>query len=103
MLLELRDGTLNPGLPNHPNNGDGSKPACSLSPTRWPRASLAPRRWLRALLDPQTRRALGLIHGAPAEAWTVEGPAIRVAMSRSAFAARFSALVGEPPLTYLTR
>jgi AraC-like DNA-binding protein len=26
-----------------------------------------------------------------------------VAMSRSPFAARFTALVGEPPLTYLTR
>lgn len=59
--------------------------------------------WLRALLDPQIRQALGLIHGAPAESWTVEGLAARVAMSRSAFAARFSTLVGEPPLTYLTR
>ena len=33
----------------------------------------------------------------------MESLASRVAMSRSAFAARFAQLVGEPPLTYLTR
>src|SRR5262245_9461048 len=59
--------------------------------------------WLRALSDPQIGEALGLIHASPAEPWTVESLAARVAMSRSAFAARFSHLVGEPPLTYLTR
>ncbi|MPZ19980.1 MAG: helix-turn-helix domain-containing protein [Luteitalea sp.] len=59
--------------------------------------------WLRALLDPQISEALGLIHARPSDGWTVESLAARVAMSRSAFAARFSALVGEPPLTYLTR
>ncbi len=59
--------------------------------------------WLRALLDPQISQALALMHEHPADAWTVETLAAQVAMSRSAFAARFSSLVGEPPLTYLTR
>lgn len=61
------------------------------------------RGWLGALIDPQVGQALGLIHQSPAEPWTVDSLASRVAMSRSAFAARFSQLVGEPPLTYLTR
>ncbi len=59
--------------------------------------------WLRALVDPQIGEALGLIHQRPEEPWTVESLASRVALSRSAFAARFAHLVGEPPLTYLTR
>ncbi len=59
--------------------------------------------WLRALVDPQIGQALGAIHEQPANAWTVESLASSVGMSRSAFAARFSELVGEPPLTYLTR
>jgi len=59
--------------------------------------------WLRALVDPQIGRALALIHEQPDAPWTVQILAERVAMSRSAFSARFSDLVGEPPLTYLTR
>ncbi len=58
---------------------------------------------LRALADPYIGKALGLIHEQPAEPWTVEGLAAAVAMSRSGFAARFTALVGEPPLEYLAR
>jgi AraC-like DNA-binding protein len=59
--------------------------------------------WLRALVDPQIGRALSLIHEHPDSPWTVQQLAERVAMSRSAFSARFSDLVEEPPLTYLTR
>jgi len=61
------------------------------------------RGWLRALLDSQISEALAIIHKETAEPWTVESLASRVAMSRSAFAERFSTLVGVPPLTYLTR
>lgn len=61
------------------------------------------RGWLRALMDPQMSQALDAMHERPSEAWTVESLASRVAMSRSAFAARFAEVVGEPPLTYLTR
>ncbi|WNG41976.1 AraC family transcriptional regulator [Archangium violaceum] len=56
---------------------------------------------LRALADPAIGAALGLIHGRLSEAWTVESLAASVGLSRSGFAARFHALVGEPPLQYL--
>jgi AraC-like DNA-binding protein len=56
---------------------------------------------LRALAEPHIGAALGLMHGRPAEPWTVESLAAAVGMSRSGFAARFHALVGEPPLQYL--
>jgi len=59
--------------------------------------------WLAALRDPQMGRALALIHESPADGWTVGSLAARVGMSRAPFARRFSALVGEPPLSYLTR
>jgi len=59
--------------------------------------------WLGALRDPQIRRALSLIHERPQDQWTVELLAHAVAMSRAAFAKRFTDLVGEPPLAYVTR
>jgi AraC-like DNA-binding protein len=58
--------------------------------------------WLGALQDKQIGRALLLIHRNSAEAWTVAALAAEVGMSRSAFAARFSALVGEPVMHYVT-
>lgn len=61
------------------------------------------RGWLRALKDPQLATALRLIHEQPEKPWTVEALAQRVTMSRSAFAERFTRLVGEAPLGYLTR
>jgi len=66
-------------------------------------ASVGSRGWLGALRDPQIAAALSAMHRAPAEPWTVEWLASEVAMSRSGFAARFTALVGEAPLQYLTR
>ncbi len=59
--------------------------------------------WLGALRDPQIGRSLALIHADPARAWTVASLAREVAMSRSAFAARFTELVGEPAMQYVTR
>jgi AraC-like DNA-binding protein len=58
---------------------------------------------LRAVADPAIGAALRLMHARPREPWTVERLASAVAMSRSAFAARFTRLVGEPPLQYLAR
>jgi AraC-like DNA-binding protein len=58
---------------------------------------------LRALADRPIGTALAAIHDRPAEPWTVERLAARAALSRSGFAARFTALVGEPPLAYLAR
>jgi AraC-like DNA-binding protein len=59
--------------------------------------------WLGALQDRQIGRALALIHRDPARPWTVAALADELAMSRSAFAARFTELVREPAMQYLTR
>jgi AraC-like DNA-binding protein len=59
--------------------------------------------WLGALRDKQIGHAISLIHRDPARAWTVGSLASEVAMSRSAFAARFNALVGEAPMHYVAR
>lgn len=59
--------------------------------------------WLGALHDPQIGRALALVHRDPARDWTVASLAAQLPMSRSAFAARFTALVGEPAMQYVTR
>ncbi len=59
--------------------------------------------WLSALHDPQVGRALAMIHRDPAREWRVETLAAAVSMSRSAFAERFSRLVGEAPMQYVTR
>ena len=59
--------------------------------------------WLGALQDPQIGRAISLIHRDAARDWTVASLADELAMSRSAFAARFTALVGEPVMRYLAR
>jgi AraC-like DNA-binding protein len=58
---------------------------------------------LPALADPQIGRAMGLMHARLGDAWTVERLAESVGLSRSGFAARFTELVGEPPLQYLAR
>jgi AraC-like DNA-binding protein len=58
--------------------------------------------WLGALQDKTIGRALLLIHRNPAQAWTIASLAAEVGMSRSAFAARFSELVGEPVMHYVT-
>jgi AraC-like DNA-binding protein len=59
------------------------------------------RGWLAALRDPIVGRALGLLHSRHNEAWTAEGLARDVGLSRSAVADRFTALIGQPPMQYL--
>ncbi len=58
--------------------------------------------WLGALRDPAIGRAISLIHGDPANDWTVISLAREVGMSRSGFSARFSDLVGQSPKQYVT-
>jgi AraC-like DNA-binding protein len=58
---------------------------------------------LRALGDEQIGRALTLIHRHPDRPWTVDRLASAVALSRSAFAGRFTSLVGTAPAEYLGR
>jgi len=59
--------------------------------------------WLAGLQDEFIGRALSLLHERAAHAWTLEALADAVGLSRSAFADRFTRLVGEPPIQYLTR
>ena len=58
--------------------------------------------WLASLRDPAIGRALSLLHSHPARNWTTEDLADQVHLSRSAFAERFTALLGQPPMRYLT-
>ncbi|GAB2826194.1 AraC family transcriptional regulator [Actinocorallia aurea] len=58
--------------------------------------------WAAALADPVVSAALHALHDDPAHPWTVAELARRTGLSRAAFARRFTALVGRPPLTYLT-
>ncbi|WP_181780423.1 AraC family transcriptional regulator [Pseudonocardia pini] len=69
----------------------------------WLETDAARTGWLGALADPQIGRALALVHREPARDWSVAALATEVAMSRSAFAARFTELVGEPAMAYVTR
>ena len=59
--------------------------------------------WIGALRDDQIGAAIAAIHQQPGAPWTVASLAEVAAMSRSAFAARFAELVGEPAMTYVTR
>jgi AraC family transcriptional activator of mtrCDE len=59
--------------------------------------------WFSAVRSPQIARALASIHEAPERAWTLEELAQEAGLSRAAFARIFSASVGEPPHSYLTR
>ncbi|MEQ8268134.1 MAG: AraC family transcriptional regulator [Parvibaculum sp.] len=57
--------------------------------------------WLAGLRDPVIGRALALLHADLNRRWTTEDLATEIGLSRSAFAARFTELVGEPPMRYL--
>ncbi len=59
--------------------------------------------WLAGLRDPFVGKALSLLHGRPAHAWTIEELAKEVGQSRSVLAERFTELVGTPPMQYLAR
>lgn len=58
---------------------------------------------LCAIADPHLGGVLQAVHEQPAHGWTVAALAKKAGMSRSAFAARFTAIVGEPPLEYVAR
>ncbi|MFJ2555958.1 MULTISPECIES: cupin domain-containing protein [unclassified Streptomyces] len=62
-----------------------------------------PPAWYAAQRDPVVGDALRLLHAEPAAPWKISSLADRTGVSRSTLAKRFADLVGEPPLTYLTR
>jgi AraC-like DNA-binding protein len=57
--------------------------------------------WLAALRDKQVGRTLALIHRRPGQDWSVVELAREAGMSRSAFSARFTEMVGQPAMQYL--
>lgn len=86
MITRVADALLVQGIRRAIADGDGLE-----------------RGWLLGLRDPQIGRAIACVHREPERGWTVALLARRAGMSRSAFAARFHELVGEPPTRYLTR
>ncbi|MFF0477260.1 AraC family transcriptional regulator [Streptomyces sp. NPDC004284] len=58
--------------------------------------------WPAALGDPVTAVALRALHSDPAAPWTVDRLAAEAGVSRPTLARRFTALVGRPPMAYLT-
>lgn len=57
--------------------------------------------WYRAHSDPVVGPALRLLRADPAHPWTLPTPAARTGVSRANLARRFTALVGQPPMTFL--
>lgn len=58
--------------------------------------------FLAGLRDPAVGKALALMHSKVAHDWNAEDLADAVNLSRSAFADRFTTLMGQPPMRYLT-
>jgi AraC-like DNA-binding protein len=61
-----------------------------------------PPAWYRAHSDPLVGHALRLLQNDPGRAWTVASLAAETAVSRATLARRFTELVGEPPMKFLT-
>lgn len=59
-------------------------------------------KWINAIKDEKIGKALLEIHNRPQEPWTIESLGKEIGMSRTAFSNRFSEIVGEPVLSYLT-
>ncbi|WP_052424514.1 AraC family transcriptional regulator [Streptomyces fulvoviolaceus] len=58
--------------------------------------------WPAVLTDPVTTAALRALHADPAAPWTNDRLAAEAGVSRATLARRFTALVGRPPMAYLT-
>jgi AraC-like DNA-binding protein len=58
--------------------------------------------WYRAQADPLVGRAMAMLHHNPEQPWTVASLAAQLDVSRALLARRFSELVGEPPISFLT-
>nr|WP_176955299.1 AraC family transcriptional regulator [Sinosporangium album] len=59
--------------------------------------------WLAGIDDEPVRMVLDVIHTRPEQRWTLNTLAAHARVSRSGLAARFTAQIGTPPMTYLTR
>jgi AraC-like DNA-binding protein len=66
---------------------------------QWPEGRTG---WLAGARDPEVGKALALMHGRPAHAWTLADLARQSGISRSVLAERFRHFMDQPPMTYLT-
>lgn len=66
-------------------------------------AAEAERGWLGALRDEKIGHVLAIMHREPGRPWSVASLAKEAGMSRSAFCATFTELVGESAIHYPTR
>ncbi len=69
----------------------------------WAASQVTRMGWLGGLGEERIGRVLSAMHADPFQRWTVQSLAEIARMSRSIFAERFTAAVGEPPLRYLSR
>ncbi|MFI1969681.1 AraC family transcriptional regulator [Streptomyces cinnamoneus] len=67
------------------------------------RPEACPPSWYLALGDGVVGPVLRAMHASPARPWTLAALAAEAGVSRTTMAARFTELLGEPPLAYLTR
>lgn len=58
--------------------------------------------WYRGFSDPVVGPALEAVHTAPGRPWTVAALAAEAGVSRALLARRFSEVMSQPPLSYLT-
>lgn len=58
--------------------------------------------WTTAVRDQAVRAALLGIHSTPSRQWTVASLGELAGLSRAAFARRFTSMIGQPPMAYLT-
>jgi AraC-like DNA-binding protein len=65
-------------------------------------ATIDHRGWLAALGDTYLAPVLAAVHADLAQPWTLSRMAATARLSRTAFAARFTDRVGEPPMRYVT-
>ncbi len=61
-----------------------------------------PEGWVRGIADPIVGAALSAMHSAPQSSWTLQNLAQEAGCSRAAFARRFSHLMQQSALSYLT-
>jgi AraC-like DNA-binding protein len=59
--------------------------------------------WIAAVRHPDIGRVLAAIHAEPEQNWSVERLADLMGASRSSFATKFAAIVGETPARYLAQ
>ena len=68
----------------------------------WAESGVTSPGWLTAAMDPALGPVLSAVHRSPAHPWSVDELAARANLSRSAFAGRFTRLLGATPAAYVT-